>query len=469
MFVDPLLDEIESITAVEMDLEEIKARDTLKAITIYSNTSFFLYRGEPMGYDYELAQRFAQFLGVELEMIIAEDIDDVIPMLLRGEGDVIAYNLTVTKSRTQYIDFSYPLNFTQQVLVQRKPDNWRDMKLHEIEMELVRNPVKLLNIDISVRRNSAYRERLENLEEELGGDIRVNYLPGNLSTDRIIQMVSEGDIEYTISDKNIADITASYYQNLDINTIVGIMQQVAWSTRKTSPELLSAVNSWLEMERTGSDFFVIYNKYYNNERAFRERAKSDYYSLEGSNISEYDNLIKSTAQKINWDWLFLASQIYQESEFDPERKSWAGAIGLMQVMPKTAREYGVNRLTNPQSNLKAGIAHLQYLNEYWTEHIPDSTERLKFVLASYNAGHNHVQDARRLAEKYDLDPDVWYENVEKTIQWKSQKKYYSDPVVYYGFCRGEEPMNYVREIFGRYEYYTEFFELNSDQNATASL
>lgn len=448
----------ENPSKIKIDLVEIQQRDTLKAITIYSSTSYFLYKGQPLGYEYELAKRLADSLNVHLEMVIAKDINQIIPMLLEGKGDIITYNLTVTGSRKEVVNFTLPLNFTHQVLVQRKPDNWREMKLHEIEKELIRNPIKLIGKQISVRENSSYRERLENLQEEIGGKIPIDFVSGDISTDEIIKKVSEKEIDYTISDYNIASINAAYYQNLDIKTTVGVMQRLAWATRKSSPKLTKAVNEWIKKQREETDFYVIYNKYFKNSRAFRTRIKSDFFSLETNKISAYDDLIKNVADKIFWDWRFLSSQVYQESKFNPKEKSWAGAIGLLQLMPNTAESYGYTHLTDPKTSLEAGVAHIKYLNDYWSEHITDTTERVKFILASYNAGQNHVQDARRLAEKYGYDPDIWYDEVEKALLMKSQKKYFQDPVVKYGYCRGEEPVNYVKEIIERFQYYSEFID-----------
>lgn len=451
-----------------LDLQGIIERDTLKAITTYSSTSYFLYRGTPMGYEYELASRLADHLGVHLEMVVATDLDDFFDLLNTGAGDIVTHNLTVTKDRLNYAEFTLPLNFTHQVLVQRKPDNWRQMKLHHIEKSLVRNPIKLLNSRISVRENSSYAERLTNLQDELGGDITVDYLPGSLTTDQIIRKVSEGEIDFTIADYNIANIQSAYYQNIDIQTTVGVMQRLAWSVRKSSPDLLNAVNEWIKQERKKNDFYVIYNKYFKNTRDFRNRKKSDFYSLKTGQISEYDDLIKQTANNLDIDWRLLASQIYQESQFKPKRKSWAGAVGLMQVMPRTGKAYGYTKLTNPTSNLNAGQAHIEFLNDYWKDHIADSVERFKFILASYNAGHAHVQDARRLAKKHGYDENVWFDNVEQGMLMKAKKQYYTDPVVRYGYCRGQEPVNYVKEILERYEYYLDLLDEEPKQTLAAA-
>ena len=166
-------------------------------------------------------------------------------------------------------------------------------------------------------------------------------------------------------------------------------------------------------------------------------------------------MIQEYAKTINWDWRILASQIYQESRFDPEIESWAGAVGLMQLLPETAKDFDVTQTENPSENIKAGTKYIHWLENYWN-HIPDEEQRMKFVLGSYNAGQGHVADARRLAEKFGKDQNVWDGNVEEYILRLSERKYFDDDVVRYGYCRGEEPFQYVRNILARYEEYRKF-------------
>jgi membrane-bound lytic murein transglycosylase F len=152
--------------------------------------------------------------------------------------------------------------------------------------------------------------------------------------------------------------------------------------------------------------------------------------------------------------------IYQESRFNPEATSWAGAFGLMQLMPGTAENYGITNESSPRAQVKAGVKLIQWLDERFREDITDDNERIKFVLASYNIGYGHIQDARRLAEKYGADPDRWSGNVEEWLLKKSDPKYYTDPVVKYGYARGIETFNYVKEVMQRYEHYKNI--INSD-------
>jgi len=443
---------------VERDLEAIKNEGVLRAITVYSETSYFLYRGQPMGFEYELLQRLADHLEVELQIIPAEDLDQLINMLNRGEGDIIAHGLTITKSRQQYISFSNYLYLTKQVLVQRKPDNWRQRKLHEIEKELVSDPIELIGDTVAVRLASSYYDRLQNLEDEIGGDIHIDTLSGKLSTGRIIKKVVNGEIEYTVADDNIAEINSAYYPSLDVETPISFSQRTAWAVRKNSPELLEALNSWVEAMRKKVDYYVIYDRYFENSRAFRARIESEFYSEAGGQISRYDSLVQRFADSLNWDWRFLSSLIYQESQFNPNAQSWAKAKGLMQLMPATARELGVSNRANPKENLEAGTEYLDQLYDRWAS-IPDSLQRVKFTLASYNCGYNHVVDAQKLAEQNGKDPLQWDDSVEEALLKLSYPKFYNSDIIDYGYVRGIEPVTYVDQIFERYEHYRQLIPL----------
>lgn len=449
---------------VDRDLPELKDPGVLKAIMVYSGTSYFLYRGQPMGYEYELLQRLADHLGLKLEVVIAHNINDVINMLNRGEGDIVAHGLTVTQRRQKFVSFMDYLYLTRQVLVQRKPDNWRQMKLHEIDKELISDPIELIGKTVSVRRNSAYYSRLVNLQQEIGGEIEIDTIPGHCSTQKVIKMVVDGEIDYTVSDNNIAELNSSYYPILNVETPVSFSQRVSWAVRKNSPLLLSALNKWVEEMRDNVDYYVIYNKYFKNTRYFSQRVSSDFYSGNGHKISPYDSIVKRHAGRIGWDWRLLSSVIYQESRFVADEESWAGAKGLMQLMPATAKELGVRDITDPVQNIKGGTSYLHQLWNRWEE-IPDSVQRIKFTLASYNCGYSHVVDAKRLAEKYEANPKVWDENVEEYLLNLMYPEYYNDDVVRYGYVMGEEPVNYVRQILERYDHYAQILSEESDDNS----
>ena len=224
--------------------------------------------------------------------------------------------------------------------------------------------------------------------------------------------------------------------------------------RQGDTNLQIAVNNWLRKEKKGNDYYTIYTKYFRARTVLKKKLKSEYSSLIGG-ISPYDDLIKKYAKTINLDWRLLASQIYQESKFNPNAKSWTGASGLLQLLPQTAMAYNVDStmLNNPEANLMAGTSYLKWLDGVWTQSITDSLERHKFVLASFNVGLGHVIDARNLTDKYGKDPTLWTGNVAEFIQKKSEKKFYSDEVCKHGYCRGSEPYAYVQEVMERYTHY----------------
>ena len=296
------------------------------------------------------------------------------------------------------------------------------------------------------------------LSNEIGGTIHIDTLPSSLTTDEIIQMVAEGKLKYTIADESLASINASYYPILNIDVPVSFSQRIAWVTRKKSSKLRQAVNDWILSVRRKTDFNVTFNKYFKNRRNFRSRTRSDFYSLNNQQISKYDDLIKKYAKEINWDWRLLASQVYQESKFDPKADSWAGAKGLMQVMPKTAASLGINNLSNPSESIRGGTSYLKWLEENFSS-IPDSVTKMKFVLAAYNCGLGHMQDAQRLATNNNLDPNQWEGHVSEMLLLLSSPGQFNKSFIKYGYVRGQEPVNYVNEIFDRYIHYKQFIPL----------
>jgi len=436
---------------LQKDLSEILADDTLRVIMVYNSTGYFLYRGETMGYEYEMAGRLADYLDLKLKVILAEDINELISMVNRGEGDLIAFGLTITEERKKYISFTEYLYLTRQVLVQRKPAGWRRLKRHQIQKALISDPIELIGDTVAVRYQSSYYPRLLNLRREVGGPIHIDTVPGSYSTAKLIEMVAEGSLKYTVADDNLAKINASYYPQLDVKTAISFSQRVAWGIRQNAPLLRDTINHWLQRFKKDVDYYVIYNKYFENKRTFKKRLGSEFYTSASGVLSPYDSLLQLHAARINWDWRLLASLVYQESHFNPHAKSWAGAKGLMQLMPGTARDLGLRNRRDPAQNLEAGTRYLKQLWEKWTP-ITDSVERLQFTMASYNCGYQHVRDAQRLAEQLSQNPHSWAV-VRNNLLKLSYAKYYQRPGIKYGYVKGSEPVSYVEQIFDRYEHY----------------
>lgn len=433
-------------------LQRILKNRELVATTDYNSTNYYVYRGEPMGYQYELLKTFADYLGVKLKIKINNNVENSFTCLNKGECDLIALGLTVTKSRSKKVDFSKPLSQTRQMLIQKKPDNWRKMAtMDEIDKQLIHSPLELAGETIYIQKNTIFLSRLQILSDEMGADIFIVEHP-EASVDELIEMVAQGEIKYTVSDEHIALVNSGFYPDIDVKTPLSFPQNIAWAVKKGSSGLLDTLNFWLEDFKKSRSYAFIYNKYFRNARTVNY-ARSGYSSVNGGKISPYDKQIKKYSHLIDWDWRLLASLIYQESHFSPVARSWAGAYGLMQLMPQTAILFGVDSLSAPEDQIRAGVEFIQLLDEQFLSKITDKKERTKFVLASYNAGIAHVYDARRLAEKYEKNPNIWDQNVDYFLLNKSKPEFYNDSVVKYGYCRGSESYNFVNEILDRYQHY----------------
>lgn len=441
----------------DRDLEDIKNDGILRALVVYSSTSYFLYKGQPMGFEYEMLKRLAAHLKLKLEIIVSDNLDNQFDVLNRGEVDLIAHGLTITNQRKWEVDFTEYLYLTKQVLVQKKPDNYLKMSWATLQKHVIDDPLDLIGDTVSIRKNSSYYERIVSLANEIGGDIYVDTLDSKLSTGEIIDMVVDGKIKYTIADENLAKINASANPILKIDVPISFSQRIAWVTRKKSKEFRKVVDDWIIEQRKKTDYFVIYNKYFKNKRFFKRRIKSNYYSLKNNQISEYDNLIKQYTKKLGWDWRLLASQIYQESKFNPDAQSWAGAKGLMQIMPPTAKELGITDVSDPVQSIRGGTTYLNQIYERFTD-VPNEMDRIKFTLASFNCGYGHVRDAQRLTEHNKLNPLIWEDNVDKMLLALRFPKNYNKDFIKYGYVRGTEPFIYVEQIFDRFKHYKQFID-----------
>ncbi|MBU1370561.1 MAG: transporter substrate-binding domain-containing protein [Bacteroidetes bacterium] len=433
-------------------LQEIINRRKLVALTDYNSVNYYIYRGEPMGYQYEMLQKFTEHLGIRLELRIEENLQKGFKLLNKDKVDLIAMGLTVTGKRQSQYDFTDPIIITRQVLVQRMPEGWQKMATRdEIEGNLLRSSLELAGKTIHVEAGSIFKKRLETLMDEIADTIYI--IEDKREVEDLIAAVANGEIEYTIADEHIALINERIYPDIDAKMPISFPQKLAWAVKKEQDKaLLNEINQWLQSYNNTLEARVIYNKYFKNNRV-RYLAKSEYTSFNQGRLSAFDETIKAVANEIGWDWRLLASLIYQESEFNPDAVSWAGAYGLMQLMPVVMEQFGIDSTASPEEQIRIGGKFIQYLNRQIPASVTDSAERIKFILASYNAGVGHVLDARRLAKKYKKDPDVWTEQTDFFLLNKSKPAFYHDSVVYYGYARGEETYAFVEQITDRYDHY----------------
>ena len=425
------------------DLADIRADGILTAVTLYSSTTYFQYKMQPMGYEYDMIEDFARSEGLKLEIKVAQNGTDLLRMLDEGEADVVAYPILISNRNKQKYLYCGQEEQSCQVLVQRA--NKEDSLLTDV--------TQMVGKDIYIKQHSRYGRRLENLDQELGGGLRIHYIESDsITSEDLIMMVSKGEIPYTVCDENVARLNRTYYWNIDTQLKISFMQRSSWVVRKSSPELARAINEWASDTNRKRSFNAITKRYYELSKQTENAAPQP--TIPAGHISPYDELFRKHAHLLDWDWRLLAAISYQESKFDPTVVSWAGAEGLMGIMPNTAKALGVmpHELKDPDMGIRTGVDCLRRLRQGFSS-ITNPEEVIKFTLASYNADIGHVYDARRLAEKYGKNPDVWEHNVADFIRLKSDPEYYNDPVCQHGYLRGSETFNYVREIMQRYHEY----------------
>jgi membrane-bound lytic murein transglycosylase F len=424
------------------DLEQILADGKLIAVTEFNSTNYFIYKGEPMGFHFDLLKAFASHLGVKLEIIAENSLESAFKMVESGEVDVFANNLTIMTDRAERVQFSVPHSQTRQVLVQRKVDS-------NSGSFAVRNGVELGGKIIYVQQGSAAAIRLKNISEEIGVPIVVIEM-NNYEADELIELVASGEIDFTVCDEDIAKVNSFHFANIDFEMAVSLEQNLAWALNKQSPELAAKLNKWLEGYLKTAEYRIIRNKYFENP-FWAKRILGELTKIREGEISRFDEGFKLASSKISWDWRLFAALVYNESRFKHEATSNRGASGLMQFMPSTANYFGVSHNTDAQSQIQAGGRYLNWLEKRFEDSTITQDQRIKFVLASYNAGIGHVIDARNLARKYGKDPNVWDNNVDYFILNKTL--YSQDAIVRHGKLKGVETYTYVTKVFDTYNHY----------------
>ena len=349
------------------------------------------------------------------------------------------------------VDFAKPFYTTRQVLVQRKPEGWEKMSEKKINSLLIRCPVNWKYDTVHVQENSSYAEQLHFLKDKVGMPIHIVADEEN-EAEQLIAMVASGEIKYTVCVENIAKVNEAYYPNVDFKTVISFDQHLAWAVRKTSLDFEDTVSAWLEGFMKTTDYRYLVEKYYINHRSVSQ-LNSEFNSKGKGNITPYDKILRKVSAKYHWDWRLLASLIYQESHFIANLEGSYGTFGIMQLMPSTAKNYGIVPGSSPEKQIEGGAKYIHYLDKLIPKEIDNPLERQKFVIASYNSGPGHVLDAIELAKKYNKDPKVWEHNVDTFLVLKSKSHYYNDAVVKNGYFRGIETLRFVNEVLERYKHY----------------
>lgn len=412
--------------------------DTLRVATLYSPTSYFIYREEQMGYDYQLLRQLADSMQMAVDLTVAPSLEAAVEMLDSGWVDLVAYEVPITKYYKEKVAYCGPVTVTNQVLVQPRSDS------------VITDVTGLVGRDVFVEANSKYQQRLDNLNDELGGGICIHTVDRDtLITEDLLQMVADGSIPLTVVDSDVARLNKTYFPQLDISLNLSFDQRSQWAVSKECQWLADSIDAWFGKELPQKSVDAVYKRYFEKSKAMPSIFTFDFSK---GKVSPYDHLFKRYAPQLGWDWRLLAAQGFVESRFDNSVTSWAGARGIMQIMPSTAVANGVSPedLDDPETSVRIAVKVLLATEKVLRRYVTNEDELKLFVLAAYNSGPAHILDAIALAKAYGYNPEVWSNNVEHALLMKADERYYNDPVVKYGYFRGRQTTEYVREVMQFY-------------------
>lgn len=429
------------------DLGRIRERGRIRMITRNNSTSYFLHRGELRGFEYAMGKAFAEELGVLLEIVVAPSNAAMFSLLEQGRGDFIGSFISRTPEReAQGWRFSPPYLEAREMIVggpgARAPGNLKDLR----------------GLEVTVRPTSSYYRTLRRLVASGSGvELNIGLANEATETEELLQQVASGMIEATMADDYLYRHARLWNEDLVPILRFKNVREICWVVREGNPELAAASSRFWDQMRGSAPYRAAMDRYFGSAETVRSNRESQKLLVEAGQVSPFDPVVREVAAIHGIDWRLVVAQIFQESRFDSSAESRAGAQGLMQIMPLTAKELGLRDPFDPVENIAAGIRYLSWTRDEVSRWAREG-ETIWFALAAYNAGLGHVLNARRLARDLGKDPDRWFGNTEEAMLLLAEPRYYRR--ARHGYVRGTEPVDYVRKIRAHFDLIAELIPLD---------
>lgn len=419
-------------TAHFAGLDNVLESGEITLITQNNAHCYYTYRDQPMGFEYDLAKAFANYLGVTLRVQIATSWEEMISLLGDGQGTFIATSMLPPPEIQKQIKISAGyLPIQQHIIVHR--DNHKIQQMEDLDGKIVH-----------IRKGSTYQKQLEILQKR---GIMLNIKPmDDITVEELIYQVANGRIEVTIADRNIALLNRRYYPQIVVAGPINEEKSLTWATHPHARKLICRINSFFREIKKNGRLSETYNRYYAHLEHFDYVDLMRYHRRLKTRLPRYVEIIKKASAEYNFDWRLIAAQMYQESHFNPLARSHAGAHGLMQLTFSTAKSHGVEKILDPRQNIHAGVKQLRYLYNLFDS--AKGSDRLFLALGAYNVGQGHIRDAQSLAARMNLNPNKWA-SLAVTLPLLQNPKYFKDSR--YGYCRGTEPVGYIKQIMIYYD------------------
>jgi len=423
------------LSAISYSCSELESKDLLGSIaeknelvilTTNQPTTYYIDReGNPAGPEYDMTRSFAQVLGVQARYVTLDSTDAVIEALRRDEGDIAAAGLTITSERKSEFDFGPVYMDVSEYLICHR------------DAGFINNIEDLKSLEIVVPTSSSYIDTLYTLFPDIDWSLN-----DNLITPKLLEKVRTREIECTISDSTIFDISRRYYPEISVKYTLQTGSQLAWMYKKNNPRLSSVINKWLDGYKDRGEYAQTIEKYYGyidvfdyvDIQKFKRRIKS--------RLPKYKAMFIQAAKKHGISPSLLAAQSYQESHWNPRAKSPTGVRGIMMLTQPVAKSLGVTSRLDAKQNIFAGARYQAKMKNMFDQDVTEP-DRTWLALAAYNVGRGHFRDAQALAVELGKNPNLWID-MKQVLPLLSEKKYYKD--LTYGYARGNEPVQYVTRI-----------------------
>jgi len=404
--------------------------ERLNVLLFTHYSDYFIHRGVPMGFQYELFKNLSAALGRKLSITFENDPNAAYSAAFSNHYDIVAMDFKKSLLIKQLITPSLPFSTSYPVLIQRK------------EVPAI-PPQKKRKIYLPAH----FPGTIEKDSLEKPSEWEIIY-SSTLTIEELIDLLDKKKINYTVSDYHTAITLLPFYSDLEIVSAVGKTYKRTWVLNDSNKTLNKQINSWLHIFTHSKKYKFLERKYFSPYTANRNMPllESRYHK-----ISPFDNIVKKYAKKANIDWRLIISIMYQESKFVTGLYGMGESFGLMQLMPSTGEKYNISSESSDEEQIKAAILHLIGIQNLFPE-VEEPEDKLKFMCAAYNSGAGHIKDAQRLCEKYGEDPTRWA-SVSKYLILKAKKQYYNDPVVQNGYYPGSHTVKYVEQIWERFSSY----------------
>lgn len=406
---------------------------SLKLVTRNSPNTYFIEKGVPVGFEYDLAKAYAEHIGVKLELVLPDDFSGIFSTMKQRDGHIAGAMLTITPERQETFEFSEPYLSTTTTLVYRKIQGEKPPKNIP---ELIAKKKRLV-----VLANSSHAELLKTLKQkysDLSWEETEEY-----SSVELLEKVHNKEIDYTITDAVAFDGQASFFPGLYKAFDLDQPQPLAWMLSPHNDQSLrDSINRFMTQDSTQQLINELKEKYFNRNNPLNFYDTAAFKKDMQTRFPKIEQYFLMAEQETDIDWQLLAAIAYQESHWDPKAVSPTGVKGIMMLTNAAAKEVDVTDRTDPVQSIIGGAHYLVKVMKKIPDRIiePDHTW---FALAGYNVGYGHLEDARVLTERAGLNPDKW-DDVKKHLPLLTQEKYFS--TVRYGYARGYEPVHYVSNI-----------------------